>query len=957
MILFTYCLSIQAAPDASVREVAASGAVNGILYQEDFEDGDLTASDTTSGNGMTWTSGGSLAAETFRESRRLRMNAGAYVLSDQVVSQEEYTVSFTILNFYNTAARVMIAYQDEANCYSFSPATGQVYRIMDGVEEVLGTDVKRLLGSPRQNPSVSDYKIHFHNDGSSITISVDRDGYDNRKDYEFTYTDHHSTAVNRFKSGRIKLARVDEGTSRYWVNYDNILVTGGKLQSSLPRSPGKLYVSQSAGDDTFDGTESKPFQSITRAIEASIPGDTVIVEDGVYGDQIKFMQNRIYGEEGSRLTLRPRNRHKATVSGANLKYGDFVTMDGFEVVDQPVQVGGSTDAEVLNNYIHDVGMGIRASGVNGRVAGNYILRVSQGINVSGNHMLVENNDIERLIWTSGDSDYFRFFGEDHIIRGNYMHGTRKEEIGKAHVDGFQTFDNNGEYARHILIEGNFIEDFYHQGFMGEGGYYYHSYDITFRNNVFKDAAAWGMCVSTLKDVKVYNNLFINMKQHGVGYRGTEEKPATGEIRNNVFYNANYFGLDKYQYEAGNNLLFYSDAYKKFKQESFPNDLVNMDPLFLDMDHDNFSLHPNSPAVDKGFNLDFGHDFAGNARPHGSSYDIGPYEYQGSNLPVACIQFYTVLNRASGHEPFKVTLDGTRSYAPEGRSIISYEWDFADGSTGSGVTANHTFSAGKHTVKLTVTDNMGNQHTAAQELDVLPSRYPNLYLYMPFNKDCLDASGKNMTVTGSESILFEESSYGRSIRFDNQDSRGISIKHHNYLDGLDEITIAFLAKKDFKDTAATVIHKHTVYGVSISEKGFSGTMNTSIESKKVSANNVVDDTNWHHYAITYDGATITLYLDGIECSRVECTGKIKRDTSRPVVIGRNPWGDSFEGLMDEIRIYDRALSEDEINQVIEDSRFNADDLSITPTPSQPPQLRQALPLPQHRNRSPLLYKTR
>lgn len=103
-------------------------------------------------------------------------------------------------------------------------------------------------------------------------------------------------------------------------------------------------------------------------------------------------------------------------------------------------------------------------------------------------MLVENNEIERLIWTKGDSDYFRFFGEGHIIRGNYMHGTRKEEIGKAYVDGFQTFDNNGEYARHIVIEGNLIEDYYHQGFMGSGSYYYHSYDITFRNNIFKDAA-------------------------------------------------------------------------------------------------------------------------------------------------------------------------------------------------------------------------------------------------------------------------------------------------------------------------------------------------------------------------------------------------------------------------------------------------------------------------------------
>ncbi|NLM28011.1 MAG: LamG domain-containing protein [Clostridiaceae bacterium] len=70
------------------------------------------------------------------------------------------------------------------------------------------------------------------------------------------------------------------------------------------------------------------------------------------------------------------------------------------------------------------------------------------------------------------------------------------------------------------------------------------------------------------------------------------------------------------------------------------------------------------------------------------------------------------------------------------------------------------------------------------------------------------------------------------------------------------------------------------------------------------------------AYILSGSAITAYIDGVECSRIECTGKIRRDASRDIVIGRNPWGDSFEGLLDEIRIYDRALSEGEIKQLIE-----------------------------------------
>ena len=915
------CYLIAIASPGSFASTDTEVSPPDILYQEDFEDGDIAVADPGLTGGMTWTSHGSTETGSVKsyDSRIIRLNAGAYVLSQQAVNRQEYTVSFTIINWYNTAARVMVAWQDERNYYSFSPTTGQVWRVMDGVEEELGEEIaKRLIVSPRMNPSVNKFKIYFNNDGKSVTIAVDRDGYENRKDYEFTYTDQNAKAVGRFNGGRIKLARVDQGSSRYWVNFDNILVTEGKLEDAPPQNLGKLYVNQDTGDDGFDGTKEKPFKTISKAIESSYPGDEIIVSDGEYGGQLKFASNRAYGTEGKQLTIRAENRHRAKILGANLKYGDYVILDGFEVTEKTLDMGGSTASEVINCYIHDVGVGIRAHGINGRVAGNYLYRISIGMTVSGTNMLVENNELERLIWTSGDSDYFRFFGEGHIIRGNYMHGTKQEEIGKAHVDGFQTFDNNGEYARHIIIEGNFIEDFYHQGLMGSGSYYYHSYDITFRNNVFKDAAAWGMCISALKDVKVYNNLFINMKTHGVGFRGPEGKPATGQVRNNIFYNARncYFGIENNSYNASNNLLFNSDPYNKYAQEKFPNDIVNQDPLFLDVTGNDFRLHPNSPAIDRGIALNFASDFAGNKRPSGSGWDIGPYEVQKGDLPVAYIAYSNVASSTTGYAPFKVILDGTRSYAPQGKSIVSYEWDFGDGKTGSGAVVTHIFPAGKHTVKLTTTDDSGNTSTATREFNVLPADYPNLYLYLPFDRDCLDASGKNLTVASGEKILFENTTSGRAIRFDNKESRGISVNHSSYLDGQDEITIAFKAKKNSKDTSATLIHKHIVYSVNITSSGFSASINTETESKKVIAERVVSDTDWHHYAITYNGSAIIAYLDGVECARVQCTGKIRRDASRAVIIGRNPWGASFDGLMDEIRIYDRALSRDEIKHIME-----------------------------------------
>jgi hypothetical protein len=58
----------------------------------------------------------------------------------------------------------------------------------------------------------------------------------------------------------------------------------------------------------------------------------------------------------------------------------------------------------------------------------------------------------------------------------------------------------------------------------------------------------------------------------------------------------------------------------------------------------------------------------------------------------------------------VTFDATSSSDIDG-TIVSYLWDFGDGSTGSGTTASHSYAnAGTYTVRLTVTDNQGATHS-------------------------------------------------------------------------------------------------------------------------------------------------------------------------------------------------------------------------------------------------------
>ncbi len=75
---------------------------------------------------------------------------------------------------------------------------------------------------------------------------------------------------------------------------------------------------------------------------------------------------------------------------------------------------------------------------------------------------------------------------------------------------------------------------------------------------------------------------------------------------------------------------------------------------------------------------------------------------------------------SGTSPLSVSFDAGTSYDPDG-SIVSYKWDFGDGSIGSGVTAKHTFTTTKtrtYTVVLTVTDDDGMTASCEQSIEVI-----------------------------------------------------------------------------------------------------------------------------------------------------------------------------------------------------------------------------------------------
>jgi hypothetical protein len=69
--------------------------------------------------------------------------------------------------------------------------------------------------------------------------------------------------------------------------------------------------------------------------------------------------------------------------------------------------------------------------------------------------------------------------------------------------------------------------------------------------------------------------------------------------------------------------------------------------------------------------------------------------------------------------------------------------------------------------------------------------------------------------------------------------------------------------------------------------------------------------WTHLALTYNGSTLRLYVNGVQAGSQTVSGSITSSTQPLRIGGNSVWGEYFSGLIDEVRIYNRALSGTEI----------------------------------------------
>ena len=89
-------------------------------------------------------------------------------------------------------------------------------------------------------------------------------------------------------------------------------------------------------------------------------------------------------------------------------------------------------------------------------------------------------------------------------------------------------------------------------------------------------------------------------------------------------------------------------------------------------------------------------------------------------------------------------------------------------------------------------------------------------------------------------------------------------------------------------------------------------NTGAGDVSVLGSNLLTLNGWFHLAGTYDGSTLRLYVNGSLINSKPLSGNLVSSTSPLRIGGNSVWGEYFSGLIDDVRIYDRTLSNAEIS---------------------------------------------
>ena len=280
--------------------------------------------------------------------------------------------------------------------------------------------------------------------------------------------------------------------------------------------------------------------------------------------------------------------------------------------------------------------------------------------------------------------------------------------------------------------------------------------------------------------------------------------------------------------------------------------------------------------------------------------------------------------SSGRAPLDVVFANTTA-----GQVTSWIWSFGDGGTSSLWSPTHRYlQPGTYYVALTAVGPGGTRTlTSSTPITVSTSGGANASLVAAYGFDegtgssVTDLSGKGNVGTLAGTTWSSTGRFGKSLSFNGSSSR-VTIKDSPSLDVSGAMTLAAWVYPTVAMTGNQVVivkerpgsnayHLHASGATSgrVLTGIFTTTPNQLWSAAPIAAN------RWTHLAATYDGAMQRLFVNGVQVASRAQRGAIAT-SGNPLRIGADGVrGEYFRGRIDEVRIYNRALSSTEIQAIM------------------------------------------
>lgn len=202
---------------------------------------------------------------------------------------------------------------------------------------------------------------------------------------------------------------------------------------------------------------------------------------------------------------------------------------------------------------------------------------------------------------------------------------------------------------------------------------------------------------------------------------------------------------------------------------------------------------------------------------------------------------------------------------------------------------------------------------------------NLVLYYTFdeivNNKVLDLSGKyNHGDNYGATVV--KGKYGRALSFDGLDDY-VEVSDNPSIQPTNAITVmGWVNLRGFTRHGGIVCRGIGGNGyflmLAMNDTALRWEVNTDVSGRVYTHSKTkLEYSKWYHFACTYDGSKIEIYINGKLESTYAGEGNIVYPASKNLYLGRSDYGANYlYGVIDETRIYNRALSESEIKLIYE-----------------------------------------